>query len=160
MKSPVIIIASLLLLVSITSCDPFQPLYRDIEGSWEVTNITIGERTDRSGQAIADTSFAELGVLEFAECSKDAHNIADCDYELSLPSGEVYQLQYQIIDVEDMEFSLGGSGAEVPEQFDLSGGYFVSVNENEMMLTNKPQSSPLLAFYYQGRSISITLNRK
>ncbi len=160
MKSQIFLIATLVFLASLTSCDPFKPFYQDIEGEWEVTNISISERISRSGEALPDTSFDSFGVLNFAFCDRDAHETANCQYSMLLMDGQTFELEYQIGDTEDLELVLGSGGADVPENKDLAAVYSMTLNENDMTLMSAPNSSPFLAASYQGQAITITLKRK
>ncbi|MEM6348398.1 MAG: hypothetical protein AAF927_31240 [Bacteroidota bacterium] len=160
MKSQIFLIASLAFLVSLSSCDPFKPFYQDMEGVWEVSSITIGERISQAGAALPDTSFNSFGELDFAFCDKNAHETATCQYTMTLADGQMFELEYQIVDAEELELVLSSGGADVPEDKDLAAIYEMTLNENDMTLMSAPNSSPLLAPAFQGRAITITLNRK
>ncbi|MEL7533213.1 MAG: hypothetical protein AAFN10_17990, partial [Bacteroidota bacterium] len=160
MKSSIILIFSLLLLASITSCDPFQPLYQDIEGSWELSNITISERFSATGETLADTSFSSLGDFEFSPCDKQDHSNSACKYNLTLPDGRIFELDYQIVDSEDLQITLGGFEDGLRNTENPAGIYDMTLTTTEITLMSQAKSFPDLADAYRGRSLSITLNRK
>ncbi|MFK7926475.1 MAG: hypothetical protein AB8H47_31290 [Bacteroidia bacterium] len=160
MKSSIIIV-SLLLLVSITSCDPFKPIYEDIEGQWEVANITIGERTSfNSAESLPDTSLTTLSQFDFAFCDQEGHAANSCDFSLTLADGQTRALIYHYVDADDQELVLGGAVRDIPDQENISGVYLVSMDGETMTLQSAPNSSPFLVAQYQGRSLTITLNRQ
>jgi len=161
MKPSIIIIASLVLLVSIPSCAPFKPIYEDIQGQWEVTNITIGERTSfTSAESLPDTNLTTLSEFDFAFCDKEGHAANSCDFSLTLADGQTRALIYHYVDADDRELVLGGEVRDTPDQENISGVYFVSMEGETLTLQNAPNSSPFLVAQYQGRSITITMNRK
>lgn len=162
MKSPIIFLASLLVLsISLTSCDPFRPVYKDTEGQWEVSDIIIQDRTSfTSGEALTDTIITTLSEFNFAFCDKDGHAANSCDYSLTLEDGRTLDLIYHFVDAEERELVLGGEVRDIPDRENINGIYFVTIDEERMILKSTPNSSPFLLGQYQGGSITITLNRK
>ncbi|MEL6593682.1 MAG: hypothetical protein AAFQ68_26510 [Bacteroidota bacterium] len=160
MKSPIIILASLLLLISITSCDPLRPIYRDIDGDWEVASITISDRTSLSGDALADTSVNVLAEFSFDLCDRNANDNANCTGTLTTTDGGIFDINYQVGDAEEPQMILSVPTTDLKESSNPFGTYDLMLEAESITLTTKPNTSELIASSYRGRTLTITLNRK